>query len=92
MSRLHSRIISLPSVCTIMQFKQSIATQLSTITGHPETQLIEMIERPKNKDYGQFSIAVYKLMKNGMRKKMIVMHPMEKYFISQPIDHTRMEH
>jgi len=52
-----------------MQFKQSIATQLSTITGHPETQLIEMIERPKNKDYGQFSIAVYKLMKNGMRKK-----------------------
>ncbi|CAG8545226.1 8998_t:CDS:2 [Paraglomus occultum] len=52
-----------------MQFKQSIATQLSTITGHPETQLIEMIERPKNKDFGQFSIAVYKLMQGGMQKK-----------------------
>ncbi|KAG9283958.1 hypothetical protein G9A89_005465 [Geosiphon pyriformis] len=52
---------SLSSIA-VLNFKKAIALQLSRQTGQPEAQLIHLLEHPKVKQKGQFSLPVLKLL------------------------------
>ncbi|CAG8446288.1 5654_t:CDS:2 [Ambispora gerdemannii] len=69
---LTSRISKHTSNGVLMNFKKAIASQLSQLTGEPETKALEYIELPPKKEFGQFAVIVPKLLANsrrGQRKK-----------------------
>ncbi|CAG8611664.1 11045_t:CDS:2 [Ambispora leptoticha] len=69
---LISQISKHASNSVLVNFKRAIASQLSQLTGEPETKTFECIELTPKKEFGQFAVIVPKLLASsggGQRKK-----------------------